>query len=221
LKLVGKVDALAAVYPQPADLVIKVMAPDEDYWPLPWYLRRFHHTGWWSGIPADPLAPLMIASANLHANLDEKGTHLMVGYFQLRPDAFFELYVEKQLWTAWLAKAPHRTVHLGIRWRRSVPFFRIFTPINQGQNSTRTATMFRQWPPELAKLPNPWIHQPRLAPPEILDRAGVRMDKDYPRPYRQTHHRSRSSPGSLLQTGLTHSRAWLSPPASSGALLLH
>jgi uncharacterized protein (TIGR03663 family) len=109
LKLVAKVDALTAVVPQPADLVIKVMAPDEDYWPLPWYLRRFHHTGWWGGIPADPLAPLMLVSANLHANFDEKGTHLMVGYFQLRPDVFFELYVEKQLWTAWLAKRPAET----------------------------------------------------------------------------------------------------------------
>jgi uncharacterized protein (TIGR03663 family) len=104
LNLVSKVETLANVSTQPGQVVIKVMAPDEDYWPLPWYLRRFHNTGWWSRVPQDPFAPLMIVSSKLNAALDEKGTHLMVGYFQLRPDAFFELYVEKQLWTTWLSK---------------------------------------------------------------------------------------------------------------------
>lgn len=104
--LVAKVDALAAVFPQPGQIVIKVMAPEEDYWPLPWYLRRFHNVGWWDRVALDPYAPLMIVSSKLHAGLDEKGTHLMVGYFQLRPNVFFELYVEKQLWTSWLAKRP-------------------------------------------------------------------------------------------------------------------
>ncbi|MGH7868101.1 MAG: hypothetical protein ACREP9_10910, partial [Candidatus Dormibacteraceae bacterium] len=106
LNLVSKVDSIAAVAPNPGQLVIKVMAPEEDYWPLPWYLRRFANVGWWSEVPADPYAPVMIVSARFHAALDEKKTHLMVGYFQLRPNVFFELYVEKQLWTDWLASRP-------------------------------------------------------------------------------------------------------------------
>ncbi len=106
LKLVSKVETLASISPQPDQVVIKVMAPDEDYWPLPWYLRRFRNVGWWSQAPPDPWAPLMIVSSKLHAGLDAKGTHLMVGYFQLRPQTFFELYVEKQLWTSWLAQRP-------------------------------------------------------------------------------------------------------------------
>jgi len=48
----------------------------------------------------------MIVSSKLHAALDEKGTHLMVRIFELRPQVFLELYVEKQLWSAWLAKRP-------------------------------------------------------------------------------------------------------------------
>ena len=106
LNLVSKVESIAAVTPHPDQLVIKVMAPEEDYWPLPWYLRRFPNVGWWNEVPADPYSPIMIVSAKLHAGLDEKKTHLMVGYFQLRPNVFFELYVEKQLWTDWLASRP-------------------------------------------------------------------------------------------------------------------
>jgi hypothetical protein len=49
---------------------------------------------------------MMIVSARFHANLDDKKTHLMVGYYQLRPDAFFELYVELGLWQAYLASKP-------------------------------------------------------------------------------------------------------------------
>jgi len=106
LNLVSKVEALATVTGQPDQVLIKVMAPDQDYWPLPWYLRAFHNVGWWDHVAQEPYAPIMIVSASLHAGLDEKRTHLMVRYFQLRPKVFFELYVEKKLWTDWLARQP-------------------------------------------------------------------------------------------------------------------
>lgn len=48
----------------------------------------------------------MIVSAKLNAGLDENKTHVMVGYFQLRPQDFFELYVEVNLWRDYLARNP-------------------------------------------------------------------------------------------------------------------
>ena len=87
-------------------MVIKVIAKEGDYWPLPWYLREFKHVGWYDGIPADPYGPVMIVSAQFRAGLDEAKTHLMIGYFELRPGVFFELYVEKELWTRFLAARP-------------------------------------------------------------------------------------------------------------------
>ena len=48
----------------------------------------------------------MIVSAQLKAALDEKQTHVMVGYFQLRPRVFLELYVERGLWQDCLARNP-------------------------------------------------------------------------------------------------------------------
>ena len=96
LNLVQKVEALAQVHPQGHQMLVKVMAPDGDYWPLPWYLRNLKQVGWWDQVPADPYAPVMIVSAQLRAGLDEKKTHVMVGYFQLRPQVFLELYVDVQ-----------------------------------------------------------------------------------------------------------------------------
>jgi hypothetical protein len=40
----------------------------------------------------------------MQAGLDEKKTHVMTGYFQLRPQVFFELYVQLDLWKAYLEK---------------------------------------------------------------------------------------------------------------------
>ena len=46
----------------------------------------------------------MIVSAQFHAGLEEKKTHVMAGYFQLRPQVFLELYVDLRLWQAWSTK---------------------------------------------------------------------------------------------------------------------
>jgi uncharacterized protein (TIGR03663 family) len=104
LRLVDKVNALAQADPLGPQMLIKVIAPDDDYWPLPWYLRNFRRVAWSNALPPDPYAPVMIVSAGLHAALDESKTHLMVGYFELRPQVFLELYVRLDVWRAYLQK---------------------------------------------------------------------------------------------------------------------
>jgi uncharacterized protein (TIGR03663 family) len=106
LRLVRQVETLADTSPVGHKMQINVIAPEGDYWPLPWYFRKFDHVGWWEKLPEDPYAPVMVVSAKLHAGLDEKKTHVMIGYFELRPGSFFELYVELPLWRAYLDKHP-------------------------------------------------------------------------------------------------------------------
>jgi uncharacterized protein (TIGR03663 family) len=100
LQLVGDVESVAKSNSEGHGLTIKVVAPEGDYWPLPWYFRKFEHIGWYANVPEDPIAPIIIASPQLKVNLDQKDTHTMVGIFQLRPNVFFELYVENALWKA-------------------------------------------------------------------------------------------------------------------------
>lgn len=64
----------------------------------------------------------------------------------------------------------------------AAPYFRIFNPMLQGEKFDSDGDYVRQWVPELAKLPARWLHKPWMAPPEILAAAGIRLDKDYPRP---------------------------------------
>jgi uncharacterized protein (TIGR03663 family) len=48
---------------------IQVMAPDDDYWPLPWYLRRWTRAGWYRDIPEGPAAPVIIVHASQESQL--------------------------------------------------------------------------------------------------------------------------------------------------------
>jgi len=104
--LVAKIEKFAQASPKGSALLLKIIALEGDYWPLPWYLRKFQNTGWYEALPQDPFADVMVVSAKLHAELDEKQRHLMIGIFQLRPQVFLECYVEKSLWIRYLERNP-------------------------------------------------------------------------------------------------------------------
>ena len=103
-----KIQAIYKVQPPNAGVFVKVMSRRDDYWPLPWYLRQFKpgvQSGWFGDLPPDPLAPVMIVSANLQAELEEKSgaSYMMTGLFSLRSGTFLELYVEAGLWKKYVA----------------------------------------------------------------------------------------------------------------------
>jgi deoxyribodipyrimidine photo-lyase len=62
------------------------------------------------------------------------------------------------------------------------PYFRIFNPTLQGERFDPEGTYVRRWIPELARLPNRFVHRPWEAPRAVLDTAGVVLGKTYPRP---------------------------------------
>lgn len=57
----------------------------------------------------------------------------------------------------------------------AAPYFRIFNPVTQGQKFDKDGTYIRRWVPELAAVPNKWIHTPWLAPSAILNEAKVTL----------------------------------------------
>jgi hypothetical protein len=108
LDLVQITENLARVAPAGFDTVVKIIASENDYWPLPWYLRRFRHIGWYDKMPEDPFAAIVVVSSKLDARLDEKSEKkwLMVGLTELRPGKFFEQYVELELWKKYVETLP-------------------------------------------------------------------------------------------------------------------
>lgn len=62
------------------------------------------------------------------------------------------------------------------------PWFRIFNPVEQGRRWDPSGSWIRKWCPELAELPDKWVHAPWLAPAAVLREAGVDLDKNWPKP---------------------------------------
>ncbi|KKB83771.1 deoxyribodipyrimidine photolyase [Devosia limi DSM 17137] len=62
------------------------------------------------------------------------------------------------------------------------PYFRIFNPVVQGERFDASGDYVRQWVPEIADLPDKWVHQPFAAPAEVLRQANVVLGETYPVP---------------------------------------
>jgi deoxyribodipyrimidine photo-lyase len=64
----------------------------------------------------------------------------------------------------------------------AAPYFRIFNPVLQGKKFDPDGAYVRRYVPELAALPDEFIHTPWEAGEEILTSARVRLGMDYPAP---------------------------------------
>lgn len=62
------------------------------------------------------------------------------------------------------------------------PYFRIFNPVTQGERFDGDGDYVRRWVPEIAGLPDKWVHAPWQAPPDILHDAEVALGQTYPEP---------------------------------------
>ena len=112
-RLAAQLDRLAERVPGGRDLAIQVVVTD-NYWPLPWYLRKFpeERVGYWLDAARwkqemdhfPPPAILMLSNdvdcTDLTARLAEYGPPLT---WSLRPGVLFSVYVRQDLWPAYLA----------------------------------------------------------------------------------------------------------------------
>jgi deoxyribodipyrimidine photo-lyase len=62
------------------------------------------------------------------------------------------------------------------------PYFRIFNPVLQGEKFDADGIYVRRWIPEIAQLPNRFLHKPWEASPLELSATGIALDRDYPAP---------------------------------------
>jgi len=62
------------------------------------------------------------------------------------------------------------------------PYFRIFNPVLQGLKFDTDGAYVRRWVPEIAKLPDEWLHKPWDAPEDVLKAAGIKLGQTYPAP---------------------------------------
>lgn len=75
----------------------------------------------------------------------------------------------------------------------AAPYFRIFNPVSQALKFDPQGEYVRRWLPELARVPNRFVHQPWCMPLEVQQVSGCRIGHDYPAPivdHRETRRRA-------------------------------
>jgi len=75
----------------------------------------------------------------------------------------------------------------GWQWAASTgcdaqPYFRIFNPTTQSEKFDPQGRFIRKYLPQLARLPDKYIHAPWTASEDVLLAAGVKLGENYPRP---------------------------------------
>jgi uncharacterized protein (TIGR03663 family) len=111
--IVRRVEDIARVHEDGKQMHIQVICPEDDYWPLPWYLRSFSNIEWWNKVADDvPSAQLIIASDKVQealtnklyalTPLEERQMYLFLFdepyYVWLRPKVKLMGFVRKDLW---------------------------------------------------------------------------------------------------------------------------
>lgn len=86
----------------------------------------------------------------------------------------------------------------------AAPFFRIFNPVAQGEKFDPEGHYVRRWVPEIAGLPDNYLHRPWEAPQPVLEQAGVQLGATYPHPivdHKQAREAALAAYGDIKRPG--------------------
>lgn len=106
LNMVKRIEDISSLDPDGQNLLIKVIAGPYETWPLPWYLRGFGHTGYWTEVKdLGNLSevPVIVASMEFLEKIAPliETSHLSE-FYGLRPDVLISLHIRKDLWERFL-----------------------------------------------------------------------------------------------------------------------
>ena len=117
-QLVQQLRRFAVSEGQGPSMHVQVLCPDDDFWPLPWYMRDFSTAGWFTQAPQGPAAGVIIIQPEMESILTKylyedppPGRRpLYVPAFEkesewlLRPGVPLRVYVRRDLWEAYLGR---------------------------------------------------------------------------------------------------------------------
>lgn len=117
------------------------------------------------------------------------------GWINFRMRAMLMSTASYLLWLHWRETGLHLAREFvdyepGIHWPQvqmqsgstGINTLRIYNPIKQAQDQDPRGQFVRQWLPALRRVPDTWILEPHLMPPNLQLQYGCVIEKDYPQP---------------------------------------
>jgi len=102
LRLAQRLDDLRTCAPDGYGIPVYTLAPPDCTWPLPWYLRRYTRTGYWTAfdpaIVAAPPAVLITTPALAEALPHDWPDRYVQEYYGLRPEVLLTVFIRRDLW---------------------------------------------------------------------------------------------------------------------------
>jgi len=156
-----------------------------NYAEFPWKANTAARKAWARGVTGYPIVDAGLRQL-WHTGWMHNRVRMIAASFLIKDLLVDWTYGARWFWDT-LVDADLASNTLGWQWvagcgADAAPFFRIFNPTTQGTKFDPEGVYVRRWVPELARLPDQWIHQPWAAPPAILEAAGIRLGHDYPHP---------------------------------------
>lgn len=157
----------------------------EQFKDFPWSYHKKHWAAWTTGQTGYPIVDAGMRQLWQTGWLHNR-VRLIVASFLIK-----DLHISWQDGSEWfwdtLVDADLANNTMGWQWTAGCgadasPYYRIFNPMLQSAKFDPTAAYIREFVPELANLPDKYIHAPWDAPDDVLTEAGVTLGKTYPKP---------------------------------------
>lgn len=140
---------------------------------------------WQDGQTGYPIVDAAMRQMHQEAWMHNRGRMIVASF--LTKDLLIDWRLGEAVFMRLLADGDPAANNGGWQWAAGTgtdaqPFFRIFNPTSQGQKFDPDGAYVRRYIPELANVPNKYIHQPWLMGPAEQLRADLQVGRDYPLP---------------------------------------
>lgn len=140
---------------------------------------------WKEGRTGYPIVDAAMRQLNQEAWMHNRARMIVASF--LTKDLLIDWRWGERYFMQQLVDGDHAANNGGWQWSASTgtdaqPYFRIFNPVSQGQKFDPKGEYVRRYLPELAQVPDRYIHAPWTMPRAEQQRCGVVIGRDYPAP---------------------------------------
>ncbi|HUN66361.1 MAG TPA: deoxyribodipyrimidine photo-lyase [Bacteroidota bacterium] len=152
---------------------------------LAWTEREDWYLAWCEGRTGYPIVDAAMRQLNKEGWMHNRGRMITASF--LTKDMRIHWKRGEEYFTSRLLDSDIALNNGGWQWcagsgTDAQPWFRIFNPVVQGKKFDASGAYVRYYVPELARVPDQYIHEPWNMPIEIQRRTGCVIGKQYPFP---------------------------------------